>query len=169
MYIISIPFDSVIDAVIAYASNFTETGETVARGQVNRVAMPPSPCIIITELMQHDLQVPYSIWRGADNQIDVHIAAKVGLQIDCYGPSAAERCQVIGSMWRTGWGFDAFPENTRPLYCSDGNQSPLVTGEQQYESRWTLTAFLQYNPIISVPQQFADELAVTLILPTETF
>jgi hypothetical protein len=49
------------------------------------------------------------------------------------------------------------------LYCSDGHQMPLTTGEQQYETRWTLTASLQYNPTVSIPQQSANTLAVNIM------
>ena len=53
------------------------------------------------------------------------------------------------------------------FYCSDGMQSPLVTGEQQWEGRWTLTASLQYNPVVTVPQDFADVLIPNLVIPAD--
>ena len=41
--------------------------------------------------------------------------------------------------------------------------TPLVTGEEQYDERWILTASLQYNPIVTIPQQSADALSVSQI------
>jgi hypothetical protein len=50
-----------------------------------------------------------------------------------------------------------------PLYCDDGQEVPLVTGEEQYERRWALTMSLQYNPIVIVPQQSAEVLSMNIL------
>jgi hypothetical protein len=51
----------------------------------------------------------------------------------------------------------------QPLYASDARQLQFVTGEAQYMERWGFDAVLQMNPIVSVPQDFADSLTVGLI------
>jgi hypothetical protein len=48
-------------------------------------------------------------------------------------------------------------------------QAALVNGEEQYEERWIVGANLQYNPVVSTPQQFADTLEATLINVDEAF
>jgi hypothetical protein len=85
---------------------------------------------------------------------------KIDIQIDFYGIKAGELCKAVKSAFRSQWAYGQFPANIRPLYTDQGRQAPLITGEEQYESRWILTASLQYNPTVTLPQQSADELAV---------
>lgn len=148
-------------------------GAQIVRGQVNRVALPPNPCAVLTELLQVDLSVPATDYQPpVDPDVDDGTATikgptRIDVQIDFYGAQAGEFCKTVKAAFRSQWGFAHFPANIKPLYTSDGIQAPLVTGEQQYESRWTLTASLQYNPIITVPQDFADSLAPAKLLPAD--
>lgn len=155
-YTASITVDQVIDALADFIAPFV-FGAAIVRGQVNRVPMPASPCVILTEMMQGDLSVPATEYQPDDDTATVKGPTKIDIQIDFYGPQAGEFCKTVKTGFRSQWGFDKFPAFVKPLYTSDGMQSPLTTGEQQYESRWTLTASMQYNPVITVPQQFADE------------
>lgn len=133
------------------------------RAQVNRVALPSNPCCVLTELTQVDLSVPDTEYQAptlpipASGTATIEVSTRIDVQIDFYGASAGEFCRTAKTAFRSHWGFNNFPSNIKPLYMSDGIQSPLTTGEQQYESRWTLTASMQYNPIVTVPQQFAEE------------
>lgn len=156
MYTSSITIDAVIDALADFLEPFVDSAEIV-RGQGNRVSMPPDACVVLTEMLQVDLSVPYENYQPADDTATINGGERIDIQIDFYGPTAGEWCKVTKAAFRTQWGFNAFPVNIKPLYTSDGMQSPLITGEEQYASRWTLTASLQYNPSVTVPQEFADE------------
>jgi hypothetical protein len=166
MYTASISVDQVIDALAAFLAPFTP-GAEVVRGQVNRVPMPASPCVILTEILQSDLSVPATEYQPDDDTATIYGPAQINIQIDFYGAPAGEFCKTVKTAFRSQWGFAAFPANIKPLYTSDGMQSPLTTGEQQYESRWTLTASLQYNPIVTVPQDFADTLTPVVKAPPD--
>jgi hypothetical protein len=166
MYTASITVDQVIDALAAFLAPFVP-GAEVVRAQVNRVAMPPNPCVILTEMMQVDLTVPATDYQPDDGTATVYGPTRIDVQIDFYGAQASEFCKAVKTAFRSHWGFSHFPANIKPLYTSDGIQAPLVTGEQQYESRWTLTASLQYNPIVTVPQDFADVLVPNKVLPAD--
>lgn len=160
MYASSITVDQVIDALAAVLAPFVP-GQIV-RGQVNRVALPSNPCCVLTEIMQVDLSIPSADYRPPTDPIPaIGTATLVGptridVQADFYGAQAGEYCKAAMMVFRSFWGFDQFPANIKPLYTSDGHQAPLTTGEQQYESRWTLTVSMQYNPTVTVPQDFAD-------------
>lgn len=173
-YISSITIDQVIDALAAFIVPFVPTGQIV-RAQVNRVAMPSNPCVVLTELLQVDLSVPYVDYQPPTDPIPaigtgtIHGPTRIDIQVDFYGVMAGEYCKSIKSAFRSSWGFSQFPENIKPLYTSDGVQAPLITGEQQYESRWTLTVSMQYNPIVTVPQEFAEEAIVSGIIPVDIF
>lgn len=161
-YLPSIVVDTVIDALADFIKPFIIGGQIV-RAQVNRVPMPPSPCAVLTELLQTDLSVPITDYDPDENIATITGPAQIDIQIDFYGAQASEYCKAVKTAFRSQWGFDQFPANVKPLYTSDGRQTPLVTGEQQWESRWTLTVHMQYNPAITVPQQFADEIETKLV------
>lgn len=164
LYSSSITVDQVIDAVTAFIYPFFPNGEIV-RAQVNRVALPSNPCIVLTEMTQVDLSVPFSDYQPDDDTAEINGPSRIDIQADIYGSNAGQICKTIKTAFRSHWGFANFPANVKPLYTSDGTQAPLLTGEQQYESRWTLTLSIQYNPTITVPQEFADTLEVTEIIP----
>ena len=166
MYTSSINVDQVIDALADFLAPFVP-GAQVVRAQVNRVAMPSNPGVVLTEMLQVDLSVPATEYQPDAGTATIEGPTRVDIQIDFYGEQAGEFCRTVKTAFRSHWGFSHFPANIKPLYTSDGIQAPLVTGEQQYESRWTLTASLQYNPIVTVPQDFADVLVPNKVLPAD--
>lgn len=166
MYSVSITVDNVIDALADFLQPFVGTAEIV-RAQANRVPMPQGPCVVLTELLQVDLETPSITDDPLVNQMAAASPKRIDIQIDFYGPSAGDWCAAVKGVYRTPYAPAQFADGVKPLYCSDGLQSPLVTGEQQWESRWTLTASLQYNPIVTVPQEFADVLVPNKILPAD--
>ena len=172
MYSSSITVDQVIDALADFLAPFAP-GAQIVRAQVNRVPMPSNPGIVLTEMLQVDLSVPDTDYQPPVDPIPAIGTAtikgptRIDVQIDFYGEQASEFCKTVKTAFRSHWGFSHFPANIKPLYTSDGILAPLVTGEQQYESRWTLTASLQYNPIVTVPQDFADVLVPNKILPAD--
>jgi hypothetical protein len=165
-YTSSITVDQVIDALAAFLAPFMPSAQIV-RAQVNRVALPANPCAVLTELLQVDLSVPATDYQPTDNTATIYGPSRIDVQIDFYGVQASEFCKTVKTAFRSQWGFAHFPANIKPLYTSDGVQSPLVTGEQQYESRWTLTASMQYNPTVTIPQDFADSLSAGNVIPAD--
>ena len=166
MYTSSITVDQVIDALADFLAPFVP-GAQVVRAQVNRVAMPSNPGVVLTEMLQVDLSVPATEYQPDAGTATIEGPTRIDIQIDFYGEQAGEFCKTVKTAFRSHWGFSHFPANIKPLYTSDGIQTPLTTGEQQYESRWTLTASLQYNPIVTVPQDFADVLVPNKVLPAD--
>lgn len=163
MYTSSVTVDNVIAALGAFLAPFVP-GASIVRAQANRVAMPSNPCVILTEMLQVDLSVPDTTYAVSTDSADVRGPSRIDVQIDFYGAAAGEFCKTVKTALRSHWAYAHFPDTVKPLYTSDGVQSPLITGEQQYESRWTLTVSMQYNPVVTVPQDFAGSLSgVTVI------
>lgn len=166
MYSASITVDNVIDALADFIQPFVGTADII-RAQVNRVSMPKTPCVVLTELLQVDLETP-TIENDSINQQNTIIGPKrFDVQIDFYGPDAGDWCAAVKGVYRTTYAAYQFSDGIKPLYCGDGIQSPLITGEEQWASRWTLTASLQYNPNVVVPQQSATEAAVNTVIAAD--
>lgn len=147
------------------------TAPNVIKGQQNRVPMPTGPNFaILTPTARGQLATTVRTYRPTDDPApapgarDTQRQTRLDVQIDIYGPAAAENVQIVGTLLRDMYGCDFLrPHQVQPLYCSDPTQLPLITGEKQYEQRWTLGATLQFNPTVSTSQQFADIVDVTLV------
>lgn len=162
----SITIDNAIAALADFLDPLMPTGTQIVRAQTNRVAMPPPPCIVLTEMGQYDLATTrntYDMVTGADFQR----STRIDVQIDFYDGQAGEMCNTAKTLLRSSYGPDNFPDNIKPLYCSDGIQAPLITGEEQYEARWTLTASMQYNPVINVAAEQFDTVGETSVIAAD--
>lgn len=165
---ISITIDDVIEAFGDFLTPYVD-GAEIVRSQGNRVAMPPPPCILINEILNVDIETPSISYTNGMDDSSAAIASpkRIDLQVDFYGANAGDLCAIVKGVYRTEYATLAFPDGIKPLYCSDGNQHPLITGEEQYLNRWTLTASLQYNPVVTVVQESATELDATTNVPVD--
>jgi len=92
-------------------------------------------------------------------------ATRVTVQIDVHGPESADNAQRIATLLRDEYACDFFADqrgDVAPLYASEPRQAPFLNGEKQIESRWTLDAVLQANPVVTTPQRFAGEVSIDL-------
>lgn len=88
------------------------------------------------------------------------------IQLDVHGPNSANNTQLITTTWRDQYAIDQLASSgfdISPLYSSEPKQMPFENAEQQIELRWTIDLVLQANQIVTVPQQFADQLEAELI------
>lgn len=167
-YVTSIAVDDIMDALISFLTPFVGT-DKIVRAQVNRVANPPEPFAMLTELLTVDIDQPYQTYDPDNSKVELNGPKRIDVQIDFYGEFSSDICNAVKTAFKSMWSVDQFPSNIVPLYNDDGRQTQFVDGQQQYENRWTLTVSLQYNPIITVPQQFADEISVTKIEAVDIF
>lgn len=145
--------------------------EQVVKGQQNRAPMPTGPnFVVLTPTGRARLATNVRTYAPTDDpapalgQRDTQQQTRLDIQIDVYGPAAAENAQIVSTLLRDTYGCDFLrPHLVQPLYTGEPRQLPLVTGEQQYLQRWMLGATLQFNPTVSTSQQFADIVDVTLV------
>lgn len=91
-------------------------------------------------------------------------SVEVRMQIDFYGVSAEARSRVIANLWRTGYTCDLLAV-CQPLYVQSHDRHIYVNDSNQYEDRWIIDLGLQYNPQVTVAQDFADAAPVITITP----
>lgn len=157
------------DDIFAALGMFLETvlpeGTEVLVTQQNRVPQPRGPNYVMMTATNRVFQSsPYHTYRPADETNDITRSTGAGIQLDFYGPASSDYAQWFATLFRDDYAFEAFAgTGVTPLYCDDGSQMPLTTGEKQYEARWMIQTMLQVNPIVSTPQQFADKVDVTIV------
>lgn len=87
---------------------------------------------------------------------------ELNYQIDVHGPNSADNSQALAQLLWSNFAYDSLsPSGVFPLYCEDPQQIPFMTAADQTVNRWIVRAKFQINPIVSIPQQFADSLTVT--------
>jgi hypothetical protein len=91
---------------------------------------------------------------------------QLDVQLDVHGSASGDNAQILSSVLRDEYAtaqFDASGLDLQTLYASDPHQMPFVNAESQWEERWVVTASLQANLQVQVPQEFADQLHADLI------
>lgn len=160
-----------VEAFLAY---FLPVDTEVVRGLGNRVATPEGGFVAMTALLQRRLAT--NIERTNDpfpgpeeGTRAVQQNTRVEMQLDFYGPLSGDWAAMAETLWRDEQGCALLAPDCQPLYADSAVMAPLVDGEEQYQQRWTLRAFLQYNPVTTLPQQFAGEAHVGLINVEERY
>lgn len=101
------------------------------------------------------------IAAGSNN---VQQNTEITYQVDVYGPNAHDNAEIITTLYRDQYAYDymtALNPGVAPLHADDPVQTPFISGEAQFQNRWMITALLQANQVVEVPQQFAS--AVTVV------
>lgn len=144
----------------------------VVRGPVNRASMPKTnPFIIMSPLMKLEVHKPVAaVTDPAINPQNATLqsAIEYRIQLDGYGPTAGDIMMALFTLFDAPDSFDYFAANSSkailPLYAQDIHQNPLVDGEMEYITRWTMTVCLQYNPTLTLsPTQTASTVGVNVI------
>lgn len=156
-------------------------GCEVLRGEVNRVPEPAGEdFVIVSPRLRGRLSTGVETWEGAAPEaIDVATSTDITVQLDVHGPLSADTATALVTALRSSWAADTFATLTptvsqtglavpagilSPLYADDAQYLPFVNGEQQTEWRYVIAAHFQATPVLSTPMQFADTLAVQVVM-----
>jgi len=151
-------------------------GGEVVRSQENGVPMPTGPFTTMTTLRIAGLSTDKQIWAdtgsSATSSIKHARSSEWTVQIDVYGEGAMDRANATAALVRTDYACNQFAAasiDIQPLYAGEPHQTTMINGEQQYEPRWTFDFVAQFNPVIAVPEQYADQLVINLAEVATTF
>lgn len=98
--------------------------------------------------------------------------AQFTMQVDIHGPNSSENAQVVSTCFRDDYSVQIFKQSgfdIVPMYADDPKQMPFTNEQQQVENRWSISAVMQVNQVLRVPQQFADELDLGIIQVEATY
>jgi len=160
-----------IDAAVVAVADFLQplmpAGTQIVRGQVNDVPPPLPPSITITEIGQPQYTTtrkqPITV-GGTQTYV---MPVQLRFQLDFYGWSGGEMSNITTTMIRSLYPEGRFPEGVKPLYCTDAFQSPLMTGEKQFEARWTQELYVQYNAPVTVGQESFAYVGEVIVDPVD--
>lgn len=138
----------------------------VEQSQQNRDAMPKGDFILMTGTGAPGLSTDKTTFiPGQSNPgSETHSrSTQWNVQLDCYGPDAADMAALIATTFKTDYAATALAAaavEIQPLYADDPRQMTIINAENQYEPRWIVGLALQYNPVVTLPQDFAIGLTV---------
>lgn len=155
--------DAVFTKVRAFVLAVAPSGTPVLRGPLNRVPQPTVDHVIITPLFHKRLRTNVHTDDPLNDLQSVEQGTQVHIQADCYGSSSGDLSQALSTLWRDEFGVSVLSPEAVPLYTDTARMVPLVTGEEQFLERFTLTLILQWNPAIVIAQEYADAAEATLI------
>jgi hypothetical protein len=149
----------------------------VIQGLANRADMPNfanGGFVVMTSVGLHRLRTNIDTWDTVTTdppptEISSEMGTEMRVQVDFYGATSQDLAVAFCTLFRDDVGVTALAPTCAPLYADDARMMPLEDSEQQYEQRWTVEAVLQYNPVTTSPQQFADALSVTDVNVDEAF
>lgn len=133
----------------------------VIRGLQNNTPMPTGGFIALTPIGQARLGTNESRYNGVGSKFLTR-HTQYDVQFDFYGPDSSDWATTVETAFRDQYGCDTLGPVIAPLYCGNAQQAPLIDGEENYEERWIISASVQFNPEVELPQQYADILNINL-------
>ncbi|MNT36466.1 hypothetical protein D3C72_1725510 [compost metagenome] len=169
---ISITEDQLVEDLATFFKALVDC--EVIRGQPDLVPTPAQECIVITPLAALGLSLPtmtYADPSSATGTLTITQATQWTAQVDSYGERAQDLALTLSIALRSQYGCEFLGqlERARPLSAGEIEHLPYDSGENPNSERWSFDAVLQFNPSITVPQQFADQLHVGLIEVDTTY
>lgn len=160
-----------IDIAVAAVADFLQpvmpVSTQIVRGQTNDVPPPLPPSIVITEVGQPQYTTTRSKLNPIAGTMTYLMPVKLRLQLDFYGNAGGEMSNIAQTLLRSLYATESFPDGVEPLYCTDSFQAPLTTGEKQFEARWSMELFLQYNAPVTVGQESFAYVGEVIVDPVD--
>ena len=169
---VSPTLDDVFEDLRAYLLTIVGPGVEVIRGLGNRVSMPDAPFVVMTAVNSYRIETNQDTYLdgfptspGIAQSLQ---ATKLCVQLDFYGPQSSSWAVMVGTLLRDDQACEAL-NVCQPLYADDPRMMPLVTAEDQFLERWTLQAYVQYNPVTTTALGFSTTLDIVPINVDEEF
>jgi hypothetical protein len=172
---ISPDIDTVMTKLRALLLDVLPAAMQVIQAPVNRAAQPKGGHVVMTHLYDMRLRTNETTYirptdpAPAAGTADIEQGTEIHVQLDFYGgdnfpaSAPAQWVAAVSTIFRDEYAVEALAPEAAPLYIDDARMIPLVTGEEQYRVRYACTAHIQYNPVTTKPQQFAEELVISTV------
>lgn len=145
---------------IGVASGTTIVGPPNANGQAGAYVVSPSQIVASRKMAAGNAVLTQAIEFSL--QIDVH-SSSLTLSTDM----ARSITTAFRDMNASTYFIENYGGNITPIDADDPRQVPFINDQNQFETRWVITARLQVNASMSIPQQFADQLSVEIQRPAD--
>ena len=157
----------IIAALRTVLLGFVLPGTDIIRTEINRVPEPRTPTFIaMTPTARERLSANVVTYDPIADTMLIRQSTQLTVALGIHGPNSADNAQIISTVFRDDTAvlaFKALGLAIAPLYAGEPGQAAFLNAAQQDEWRWMIEIVLQVNPIVTVSQQFADEVEIGLI------
>ena len=165
-------------ALVTVLTELLPAGWKVINLQQDRVAMPNVPFVGMTQLRMPLNATPV---HGYDSTNPAPISYTTStdtlwvVQLDFCGSvsSGAQNAALVAArLLRDDWGYQAFLATgiaVNMVDVGDPKNTNFINDQNQFEDRWTLEFTGEFDPSITVTQDFASALNVELIEVDTTY
>lgn len=87
------------------------------------------------------------------------------IQVDFFGDGSRDKAQALQAVWAKSWCCRQFPIGIKPLACKSPVPLDFHSEGKEVIRRCEIDLEIQYIPTVSVPQDFAVELALPTSKP----
>ncbi|WP_414499434.1 LIC_12616 family protein [Zymobacter sp. IVIA_12111.31 C1] len=160
---VSLTIDDLMTALRGFLLSATGVSEVI-QALGNNVPMPKGECIILSDIGTRGLSTDITEYDGANGTAQHSRSTQWRCQVDIYGERAHDLATIIATLWRSTYGCDDLAQRLpgfQPLYSSEPRQMNFISGEANYEPRYTLDLISNFRPIVTVPQAFAQRLELS--------
>lgn len=161
--IISLSETHVFTALRNFLLAVLPAGMEVVQTQDNGVPMPTGPFVAMNNIGIKRLSTNKAIYDNTAQTKGMEVSTMYSVQLDFYGPVADSCAAIVQTLFRDEVGIRLFSDSVVPLYADDPQQMTMINGEQQFEQRWRVEVCMQYNPVVTMPQQSATAAKVGLV------
>lgn len=94
---------------------------------------------------------------------------QIVVQLDFHSEPASDAgdmAQTVSTLLRDAYATEWFADNAPtvfPLFADNPRQAPFINDQQMFEYRWMLECNFQFNPLVRVPQQYADNVDIPAV------
>ncbi|WP_313622838.1 LIC_12616 family protein [Achromobacter sp.] len=169
---LSITEDQLVEDLVTFFTTLVDC--EVIRGRSDGMPSPQRECIVITPMVARGLSLPVSSYADpspATGTLTMTQATQWTARVEACGARAHDLALILSIALRSQYGCEFLERLGRmqPLETGELGQLSLDGAENENFERWAFDAVLQFNPSITVPQQFADQLHVGLIEVDTTY
>lgn len=124
----------------------------------------PNNAVVMQVLFSGNFDIAVVTDRSVQGEQDIQNSVGMRMQLDFYGVDAEARSRAVNNLWKTQYTCDRLSV-CQPLYVQSYNRHVYVNDSNQYEDRWIMDLVLQYNPQVTVAQDFTSDAPVVNIIP----
>lgn len=140
---------------------FNLSGDHVIRGYSNNVPLPNGDFILMNILYDKALSTTGHNYSVDDGNTEVSYTLEVAIQLDFYGGNAQEMARTFCTLWRDMYACERF-QCGQPLYCDDPKFMQFINESSEYEPRWLVTAYFNYNPVVTHDQDYITQSTIQI-------
>ena len=155
----------------SFLLTYLPTGMEIVQGQINRVPTPVESFVTITPMRMKRLSTNETHYNVDLQRTEIN-SLEWAVQADIYGAAACDNAMIISTLFRSDLAYDNFVVsglNLVPLFADDPRQMKFITGETQYENRWSIDMLMQIKPSVTIVQQSALHVNLGLIEVETTY